>query len=58
MCGLWGGAVLMHLTLDWNQWLALVNYVMNLRFSYKAGNSLATCFTTRFSRRSLLHAVS
>jgi hypothetical protein len=43
---------------DRDQWQAPVNMVLNLWVPQKAGNSLTTCASGSFSRRTLLHAVS
>jgi hypothetical protein len=47
-----------HLDQDRDQWLTLVDTVMNLRVPYRAGNSLINWVTVSFSNRTLLHAVS
>jgi len=47
-----------HLTLDRDQWWALVHTVMKLRIPYKAGNFWTSWVTVGFSRRTLLHGVN
>jgi hypothetical protein len=42
---------------DKDQWLALLNMVMNLRVPYKAENVLNSWVTISFSRRILFHGV-
>jgi hypothetical protein len=49
----WDGAAWIQLAHDRDQWWAVVNTVMNLRFLYKAGDLLTSRITTRFSRWSL-----
>jgi len=44
-----------HLALNMNQYLALVNTVMNLEFLMKADNFLTSYVTISFSKRTLLH---
>jgi hypothetical protein len=43
---------------DTDQWRALVNTVMNLRFSYSVEKFLSSCTTGGLSRRAQLHGVS
>jgi hypothetical protein len=43
---------------DRDQWRALVNMVMNLRFSQYVGKFLSSCTTGGFSRRAQLHGVN
>jgi hypothetical protein len=47
----------MHVAQDRDQWRALVNTVMNLRVSQKAGDFLSSRVTVSLSRRTPLHAV-
>jgi hypothetical protein len=47
----------MQLAQDRDQWLGLVNTVMNLQVPYKAGNFIASQVTISLSRRTLLHGV-
>jgi hypothetical protein len=53
----WEGVERMHLAYDRDQWWVLVNTVMKVLAPYKAGNSLPSCVTISFSRRTLLHGV-
>jgi hypothetical protein len=53
----WEGVDWIHVAQDRNQWRAVVNTVMNLKVSYKAGN-LTKLVTISFSRRILLTGVS
>jgi len=46
------------LTQERDRWQAFVTAVMNLQAPYNAGNFLTSWKTVRFSRRTLLHAVS
>jgi len=46
-----------HLAQDRDQWRSLVNTVMNLQVTYKAGNFLTIWVAVIFSRRTLLHRV-
>jgi hypothetical protein len=43
---------------DRDQWMALVNTVMNLRVSYNYGKFLSSCTIGGFSRRAQLHEVT
>jgi hypothetical protein len=42
---------------DWDQWRALVNMVINLRVPQNAGKFLNSCTTGGFSRRAQLREV-
>jgi hypothetical protein len=46
-----------HLSQDTDQWLVLVNTIMNLRIPYRASNFLTNSVAVRFSRMTLLHGV-
>jgi hypothetical protein len=48
----------MHFAQGRDQWREIVNTVMNLRISWKAGNFLASWVTSSFSGRTLFHGVS
>jgi hypothetical protein len=54
----WEGLDGMHLAQDNDQWLALVNTVMNLRVPYKVRNFSTSLGTISFSRRTLMHGVN
>jgi hypothetical protein len=53
----WKVVVWIHLAQYRDQWRALVNTIMNLRVTLKAGNFLTNCVTISFSRRTLLRGV-
>jgi hypothetical protein len=53
----WKDVDWIHLAQDKDQWLDLVNTVMNLRVLYKAGNFLTSWVTVSLSRSTLLHGV-
>jgi hypothetical protein len=53
----WSGMDWIDLAQDRDQWRALVNTVMNLRFPWNAGKFLNSCVTDGFSRRAQLHEV-
>jgi hypothetical protein len=46
------------LTLDRDQWMALVNIVINLQVLKNVGKFLSNCTTRGLSRRSNLHGVT
>jgi hypothetical protein len=50
----WDGTDWIDLAQDSDQWRALVNTVMNLRFPYNAGKCLSSCITASFLRRAQL----
>jgi hypothetical protein len=54
----WGGMDWINLAWDRDQWMALVNTVMNLRVPKNAGKCLNSCTTGGFSRRAQLHEVN
>jgi hypothetical protein len=54
----WSGADCIDVAQDRDQWRALVNTVMNLRFPYNAGQFLSSCTIGGFSRRTHLHKVT
>jgi hypothetical protein len=54
----WGGLDWIDLAQDTDQWRALVNTVMNLRFAYKVGKLLSSCVTGGFLTTTRLHGVS
>jgi hypothetical protein len=43
---------------DRNQWMALVNTVMNLRVPQNVGKFLSRCTTGSYARKAQLHEVS
>jgi hypothetical protein len=51
----WDGIDWIDLAQERDQWMALVNTVMNLRAPYNAGKYLNSCTIGSFSRRSQLH---
>jgi hypothetical protein len=53
-----GGVNWIHVTQNRDQCRSLVNTVLNLLVSYKAGNFLTSRMTISPSRRTLLHGVS
>jgi hypothetical protein len=54
----WGGIDWIDLAQDNDQWWALVNTVMNLRFPQNVGKFLSSSTTGTCSRRAQLHEVS
>jgi hypothetical protein len=54
----WDGMDWIDLAQDRDQWMALVNTVMNLRIPYNAGKFSSSCTIGGFSRRTQLHEVS
>jgi hypothetical protein len=54
----WDGMNWIDLAQDRNQWMALVNMVMNLQVLENAGNFLSSWTTGSFSRRAQLHDIS
>jgi hypothetical protein len=53
----WGGKDWIDLAQDRDQWRALVNTVMNLRFPKNVGKFLSSCATGGFSRSAELRGV-
>jgi hypothetical protein len=51
----WDGMDWIDLAQDREQWRALMNTVVDLRFPYNAGNFLSSCTIGSFSRRTQLH---
>jgi hypothetical protein len=51
----WDGIDWIDLAQNRDQWRALVNTAMNLRFLYNAGKFLSSCTIDSFSRRAQLH---
>jgi hypothetical protein len=51
----WDGMDWIDLTQDMDQWMALVNAVMNLRVPQNAGKFLSGCTIGSYSRRAQLH---
>jgi hypothetical protein len=54
----WGDMDWIDLAQNRDQWRALVNTVMNIRFPYNVGKFLSSCTIGSFSRRAQLHVVS
>jgi hypothetical protein len=54
----WVGMDWIDMAQDRDQWMALVNTIMNRRFPKNVGNFLSSCTPSVFSRRSQLHGVT
>jgi hypothetical protein len=54
----WGDMDWISLSQDRDQWMALVNSVMNLRVPLNGGKFLSSCTVGDFSKRAQLHEVS